>query len=554
MTPAFFFCLKDSEMLVFCAVFPILLALVLMTGFKVSPGKALPCSFLASAVSAYFFWKMRFVHIVSYSLLGAVKALDIILIIFCAIFLLNILRRTGALEGIKATFKEISPDRRIQVIVIAWFFSNFIEGVAGFGAAPALAAPLLVGMGFPAVTAVSVALICNTLPVPFGGAGIAFMTSCTAVADDVANLGMEPSEFNRNTLDLFTTFSGISGIFVPLIAVSAMVLLSGTKGKLRSILEIAPLCLLSGLLYVAIWKGAAVMLGPELPSVSASLIAYPFFYLILKFRFLVPKRVWDFPKNGDEPLPTPDAGQQVMPLWKAWLPYLCIAILLVITRVPYFPIRGWLGSVCRIRITEIFSTPGTMFQWSVLANPGIFPFLPVGVIFALILGLKWKEVFQVAKESEKQIRFSAFAIFSAFAMVQIMVSSSCNGAELPGMLALITEKVINSTGKAYLLIAPAVGCFGTFFAGSCTVSNILFCPIQFNAAGLLDFPEAQMIALQNTGGGIGSMLRLSGIVATCATVNICGKEGKIILLNLLPALLLLVLTLLGAYCYNLWFV
>ncbi|MBE6406563.1 MAG: L-lactate permease [Lentisphaerae bacterium] len=540
-------------MLVFCAVFPILLALVLMTGFKVSPGKALPCSLLASAISAYFFWKMQFVDIVSYSLLGAVKALDIILIIYCAIFLLNMLRRTGALEGIKATFGEISPDRRIQVIVIAWFFSNFIEGVAGFGAAPALVAPLLVGMGFPAVTAVSVALICNTVPVPFGGAGIAFMTSCTAVANDVVNQGMDPAQFNREAMDLFTTFSCISGSFVPLIAVSAMILLSDTKRKIRSILEIAPLCFAAGILYVVVWKGAAMVLGPELPSVVGSLLAYPLFYLILKIRLFVPKRAWDFSENAENKLPVPDAGKQTMPLWKAWLPYLCIAALLVISRVPYLPVRRWLGSICQIRITEIFSTPGTMHQWSVLTNPGIFPFLPVGIIFALILGLKWKEIFQVARESEKQIRFSAFAIFAAFAMVQIMVSSSCNEAELPGMLALLTEKIINSTGKAYLLIAPVVGCFGTFFAGSCTVSNILFCPIQFNAAGLLDFPEAQMIALQNTGGGIGSMLRLSGIVATCATVNICGKEGKIILLNLLPALILLVLTLLGAYCYNLWF-
>ena len=96
---------------------------------------------------------MEIPDLLSYSLLGALKSLDIILIIFCAIFLLNILKQTGALEMIKASFKGISPDRRIQVIVIAWFFSNFIEGVAGFGAAPALAAPLLAGMGFPALTA-----------------------------------------------------------------------------------------------------------------------------------------------------------------------------------------------------------------------------------------------------------------------------------------------------------------------------------------------------------------------------------------------------------------
>ena len=245
--------------------------------------------------------------------------------------------------------------------------------------------------------------------------------------------------------------------------------------------------------------------------------------------------------------------QSDIPKWKAWLPYLSIAVLLVIARVSFLPVRGWLGKVCHLHLSEMFSVPGTEFSWSILLNPGVFPFLPTGIIFALIFGLQWKNIFQVFKDSEKQIRFSVFAIVSAFAMVQIMISSVHNDSNLPGMLTLIAEGVVHAAGKGYIFAAPVIGCFGTFFAGSCTVSNILFCPIQFSAAGLLEFPEAWMIALQNTGGGIGSMLRLSGIVATCATVNATGKEGKIILLNLLPALILIMLTLLGGYCYTLLF-
>lgn len=538
-------------MLILCAVFPILLALVLMTGFQITPGKALPCSFLSTCIIAKVFWKMEIPDLLSYSLLGALKSLDIILIIFCAIFLLNILKQTGALEMIKASFKGISPDRRIQVIVIAWFFSNFIEGVAGFGAAPALAAPLLAGMGFPALTAVVVSLICNTLPVPFGGAGIAFKTACNSVAESVAN----PEQFNQAALSSFTTLSSISGVFVPFAAVAFMIILSKGKNKIRSILEIFPLCFLGGLLYVIAWKGTAMLVGAELPSVLGSLILFPFFYLLLKIKLFVPKTVWDFPDEVKQEQPglNPAVMQSDIPKWKAWLPYLSIAVLLVIARVSFLPVRGWLGKVCHLHLSEMFSVPGTEFSWSILLNPGVFPFLPTGIIFALIFGLQWKNIFQVFKDSEKQIRFSVFAIVSAFAMVQIMISSVHNDSNLPGMLTLIAEGVVYAAGKGYIFAAPVIGCFGTFFAGSCTVSNILFCPIQFSAAGLLEFPEAWMIALQNTGGGIGSMLRLSGIVATCATVNATGKEGKIILLNLLPALVLIVLTLLGGYCYTLLF-
>ena len=115
------------------------------------------------------------------------------------------------------------------------------------------------------------------------------------------------------------------------------------------------------------------------------------------------------------------------------------------------------------------------------------------------------------------------------------------------MLTVIAETVVRAAGKYYVFAVPFIGCFGTFFAGSCTVSNILFCPIQFSAAELLNVPETLMIALQNCGGGIGSMLRLSGIVATCATVNAAGKEGKILLLNSIPALVMILLTLLSMY-------
>ena len=524
-----------------------------MTGFKVTPGKALPVSFLTTCISGYFMWEMELPDILSYSLLGALKSLDIILIIFCAIFLLNILKRTGALDTIKYSFTGISSDRRIQVLVIAWLFSGFIEGVAGFGAAPALTAPLLVGMGFPAITAVVVAMICNTMQVPFGAVGTAFAAALSSLSDGVSAKGLSVSRFNLETLDYFTTYSCCSGVFIPFIAVSAMILLSGSKNRVRSILEIFPLSFIAGLIYVLPWKITAVTLGIELPSVLSSLIAFPVLYLILKVNLFVPRRVWEFPAEDAAAAPSLVIEKSFMPQWKAWLPYICIAILLVLTRLPVLPFRGWISSFCRIHTVSLFSTPGTEFQWAILSNPGLFPFLLIGIIFAFIFGMKWKDIFQVLKESEKQIRFSAFAIAAAFAMVQVMVSSVQNEAELPGMLTVIAESVIRSTGKYYVLIAPVIGCFGTFFAGSCTVSNLLFCPIQFNAAGLLDYPEAQMIALQNVGGGIGSMLRLSGIVATCATVNATGKEGKIILLNSLPALILITLTLLGSYCWNLLF-
>ena len=98
-------------------------------------------------------------------------------------------------------------------------------------------------------------------------------------------------------------------------------------------------------------------------------------------------------------------------------------------------------------------------------------------------------------------------------------------------------------GKYFLIGSPFIGVLGSFFAGSCTVSDILFVQLQFDTGSMLDLPEYITVALQNIGGGLGSMLRLSGVIATCATVNLTGKEGKIILLNTIPLVIFCILAL-----------
>ena len=154
-------------MLSLLAILPILAALIMMTCFKVSPAKALPFSWAGCATIGYFIWDMKIKAIIAASILGVLKSLDILFIIFGALLLLNVLKKSKAIDVINNSFSSITLDRRIQVIIIAWLFSGFIEGAAGFGAAPALAAPLLAGLGFPSLIAVCIALIGNTMPVPF---------------------------------------------------------------------------------------------------------------------------------------------------------------------------------------------------------------------------------------------------------------------------------------------------------------------------------------------------------------------------------------------------
>ena len=117
----------------------------------------------------------------AYSVTGAAKGIEVLVTIFGAIYLLNTLQHSGAMNVITQSFNGVSSDRRIQMIIVAWVFGAFIEGAAGFGTPVALAAPLLVGMGFPPLGAALAALICNSTPVAFGVVGLSTMIAVSTV-------------------------------------------------------------------------------------------------------------------------------------------------------------------------------------------------------------------------------------------------------------------------------------------------------------------------------------------------------------------------------------
>jgi len=528
------------------ALLPIFTALVLMCKFKVSPGKAMLTAWLMTALSAFFIWKSTPAGIAAASLQGIFKSLDIIFIIFGAILLLNVLRKSKAIDTINASFSGISNDRRIQILVIAWLFSGFIEGASGFGAAPALAAPLLAGLGFPPLIAAATALICNTLPVPFGAVGIPAQTAVTTVSNQLELIGTTPQSFSTQMLDKLTLISGISGMLLPLLAIGMMIMLSHKERKFRSFVEIIPLAMLAAAAYIIPWRLTALRLGPELPSMVGTIIGLPVILLCIKFRILVPKYVCDLPEKSESlrTETTETIPLKISPL-KAWLPYMAMAAALFILRMPGTIFAGWLTEV-KIILPDTFGVPHSGAEWNILNNPGLIPISVIALVSACTWKIPVKAQIKILQKTIAQIGVSAIAIASSVAIVQVMAASAGNSASIPGMLNCVANAIAAIMGKAYLLASPFIGIFGTFFAGSCTVSNILFAPLQFNTALMLDLDPALTVALQNVGGGLGSMIRISGVIAACATVNAAGQEGKIITLNMIPAVIMAMLAVTAA--------
>ena len=144
----------NNYVLALLSLLPIVSVAVFLVALRWPASRAMPIAYVVCAALAFLVWQVPVAVIMAATINGIVVAATLIFIIFGAIALLNTLQESGGLYAIRAGFTGISPDRRVQVIIIAWLFGAFIEGSAGFGTPAAVAVPLLVGLGFPAMAAV----------------------------------------------------------------------------------------------------------------------------------------------------------------------------------------------------------------------------------------------------------------------------------------------------------------------------------------------------------------------------------------------------------------
>ncbi len=212
------------------SLLPIAVVAPLLVVLRWPASRAMPVSYLAVAVLAYFVWKISAVQIAAASTLGLIIAVELLYIVFGAILLLNTLEQSGALHRIRETFREITPDRRVQVIIVAWLFGSFIEGSAGFGTPAAVVVPLLVGLGFPPLAAVLAGMIIQSTPVSFGACGTPILVGVSSgLAADasiqeyaVAAGFVEWRSFLALIGFKVATLHALTGILIPLLVVTVI--------------------------------------------------------------------------------------------------------------------------------------------------------------------------------------------------------------------------------------------------------------------------------------------------------------------------------------------
>lgn len=518
------------------ALLPIIVVSVLMVGFMWPSRHAMPVGALVAIVVALTGWQMSPVKLLAAGLAGIINALDILIIVFGAILILQLMKKSGGMSAISRSMSTITKDRRVQALIIAWLFGSFIEGAAGFGTPAAVAAPLLVGMGFPPLLAAILTLVADSTSVSFGVVGVP------------TRLGFEPL---RGVIDLpagmdfeafiraITAQAGLLhfaiGTFIPLIMVCLMTKLA--EGSFRRGLEIWRLALFAGLLFTVPQVIIAITLGPELPSLLGSLIALPIFVFAVSRGFLMPKEVWRFPPKADWPASwegTIPAGNDdgldgaTMSSLRAWLPYVLVGALLLITRFDALQVKAVLQD-WRIAWDNIL---GTEISRGIapLYNPGILPFGLVALMIPPMHGVHWRNAISATRETFSMLGAAAVALVSALIMVYIMMNSGgVDGRE--SMLIVVAQAAADLTGQSWYLIAPLVGVLGAFISGSNTVSNIMFGLLQNDTAVQNGLPPTLILALQAVGGAAGNMICIHNVVAVLTTVGLVGKEGLVVRTN-----------------------
>ncbi len=517
------------------AALPLFLLFYLLA-IRRSPGyRAAAICCLAAFLIAGFLWKMPWPTAFSSLTMGMVFGLfPIVWVIVNAVWMYNLTVESGEFETIKKSLAGLTEDRRLQTILIAFAFSCFLEGSSGFGTPVAIAAAMLVGLGFNPFYAAGLCLVANSASAAFGGIGIAIL-----VGADVS--GLDPWPLGTAV----ALHLSILSFFLPL-------WLSCIVCGFKKSMEVWPALFIGGLSYSLAMYLIARFYGPYLTGIASSLIAMS--ALIVLFKVWRPKEIWRF--EGEGPTVTGET-EKVGPgrVIRAWLPYLIMTIFVFIcSDARYKTLVGslefdllWPGLHERVLKTLPIVTEPTNYQAVFRFNPvssvGSAIFL-AGLLASLTIpGYGPLKALGCLKRTFIQLRYSILTICLVLSLAYVM-----NYSGMSSTLGL----AFTHTGFLFPFFAPMIGWIGVFLTGSDTSANALFGSLEHTTGEALGLDPNLMVAAASTGGVTGKMISPQSIsIATAATGQV-GREGDLFRFALKHSLVMLLIVCLMMFVHATW--
>lgn len=507
------------------AYLPIILLIYLMSKKNsLAANYALPlCAFVAYIVVLVIF-KQEASLVNANVVAGILKAWTPILIIAGAIFLFRCMEVTGALDIIRHWLNQISTNPVAQLMIVAWAFAFLIEGASGFGTPAAIAAPILVSLGFPALRVVVCCLILNSIPVTFGAVG-------TPIWFGLSVLDLMPQQL----ADIGWKSALINTTVAPLVVVVALSFVISQK---RLLLQNMGFILLSTfsctLPYLALSS-----INVEFPSLIGGLIGLLVTLTLAKFGIGL--------SAADKPI-KPHTPISLWLLCKASFPLWGTVLILIITRIPQLGLKsllqlnapawhlslGQLGdfsisAALVLNLHNIFNT-STSWQHSILYVPSVIPFFLIGLI--TLYWFKQGSLRKVVQHTQSSMVKPVFALMGALVFVNLMMLGNEQSA-----VNQIGQHLASIGGKNWEWFAPFLGALGSFFSGSATVSNLTFAGVQQTIANQQGLEVTTILALQSVGAAMGNMVCINNIVAVASVLSLHSQEGYILKRTILVVIL-----------------
>ena len=534
------------------ALVPIAVVAIFLVVLRWPASRAMPLSWISAVVLAGTIWGVAPARIAAASVNGLWVAATLLYIIFGALLLLETLKESGALAVIRRGFTGISPDRRIQVLVIAWLFGSFIEGSAGFGTPAAVAVPLMVGLGFPPLAAVVAGMLIQSTPVSFGAAGTPILVGVSTGLGGADSVAAYASSLGMAEWTDFLAFIGlrvavlhtVAGALIPLIVVAVMTRFFGARRSFAEGLRVWKFALFAAFAMTTPYLLVAWLLGPEFPALLGGLIGLAIVVATARRGLFMPPadEVFDFPPSSGwaadwtadrapAAAPADEGPSRRIGTVSAWAPYGLVGALLVLTRLDSLPLKAALNAAV-IRWENIFDS-GITASAAPLFLPGTV-FIAASAAAALLHRMRPGRGVRAVRASLRSTAAASVALVFTVPMVQVFLNTGGGSGDLASMPIALAEGAAQLAGAAWPFFAPFIGGLGAAVAGSNTVSNMMFSLFQFGVGERLAVDPGWIVALQAVGGAAGNMICVHNVVAASAVVGLIGREGAVIRRTLAP--------------------
>lgn len=513
--------LGSATLSTIAAAIPVVTLLVLIASDKVKAHLAAVIALIAANLVAIFIFTMPAGMSLRASALGAVTGFfPIGWIVLNVIFMYRLTVATGRFATLREAIGGVTPDRRLQLLLIAFAFGAFFEGASGFGTPVAVTGAALMGLGFSPLAAAGLSLIANTAPVAYGALG-------TPIAGLASVTGLDPY-----------VLGAMVGRQLPFFSVIVPFWLIWAFAGFRGMIEIWPALLVCGVSFAVPQFLISNYINPWIVDIGASLICMG--CLIGFFKIWQPKELWLSPalRTRDESagtMPAEPEARLAAPtrdqVWASLVPWIIVCAILLIWGTGWFkaavnPWATWNYSVPELhnminKVAPVAPRPtpeGAVFSFTWLSYTGT-GMLIAAIISGIVMGFSPGKMIA---EYGRTLRICAYSLITICAMLAIGTLTRLSGLDATLGLAFA------GTGVLYPFFGTLLGWLGVALTGSDTASNVLFGNLQKITSEQLGLSPVLMSAANSSGGVMGKMIDAQSIVVASTATNWFGHEGTIL--------------------------